>query len=152
MKLDLSTVGISCVACGTRTTLEEAIQTGWQQCQRCQFFIDPNCIRIVETTMKGTCPSFGQGFSRHTLQPADIPSEQILIFVREEYQQGRVGELINSLFYTKPAKQAELASPPRLLPAEEESLTREEVWRRYGLVLVRRLHGRWATWEKVGGG
>jgi uncharacterized protein (DUF3820 family) len=100
--------------------------------------------------MDGICPSFGQGFSRHTLQPADIPSEQILIFVREEYQQGRVGELINSLFYAKPARQAELASPPRLLPAEEESLTREEVWRRYGLVLVRRVHGRWATWEKLG--
>lgn len=100
--------------------------------------------------MNGTCPSFGQGFSRHNLLPADIPSEQILIFVREEYQHGRVGELINSLFYVKPAQQTQPVSPPRLLPAEEESLTREEVWRRYGLVLVRRFHGRWATWEKVG--
>jgi len=81
LKLDLSTVGISCVACGTRTTLEKAIQDSWHQCLRCQFFIDPHCLQIVQNTMGGVCPSFSQGVTRHTLQPVDIPSEQILIFV-----------------------------------------------------------------------
>ncbi len=149
MKLDLSTVGISCVACGTKTTLEQAIRAGWQQCLRCQFFIDPRCLKMVMTTMGGTCPSFSQGVSHHPIQPTDIPSEKILIFVKDQYQQGRVGALIDNLFYHKPSIQESL-SPPQPLPPEDESLTREEIWRRYGLVLVRRSHGKWVTWEKVG--
>lgn len=149
MKLDLSTVGISCVACGTRTTLEEAIHAGWQQCLRCQFFIDPKCLQMVKTTMGGTCPSFSQGVSHHQIQPADIPSERILIFVKDQYQQGRVGALIDSLFYTKPITPI-TTQPLQPLPPDDESLTREEIWRQYGLVLVRRSHGKWVTWEKVG--
>jgi hypothetical protein len=148
MKLDLSTVGISCVACGTRTTLETAIIEGWQQCLRCHFFIDPPCLHIVRNTMNGVCPSFSQGVHRHSLQPADIPSEQILIFVKDQYQQGRVGSLIESLFYSKdlPFHPPEPLKP---LPTEDDSLTREEIWRRFGLVLVRRTHGKFVTWEQI---
>jgi hypothetical protein len=148
VKLDLSTVGISCVACGTRTTLEQAIRAGWQQCLRCQFFIDPKCLQMVKTTMGGTCPSFSQGVPHHQIQPTDIPSERILIFVKDQYQKGRVGALIESIFYTKPAVQESISTQP--LPPEDESLTREEIWRQFGLVLVRRSHGKWVTWEKVG--
>ncbi|MFX0168367.1 MAG: hypothetical protein ACFE89_03320 [Candidatus Hodarchaeota archaeon] len=150
MKLDLSTVGISCVACGKRTTLEQAIQSGWHQCLRCQFFIDPQCLHIVQDTMGGICPSFSQGVTRHGLQRADIPSEQILIFVKDQYQKGRIGALIDSLFYTKPTP---LLPPQHDEPSAtitEEPLTREEIWRRYGLVLVRRTQGKWVAWEKVG--
>ncbi|MFW9832282.1 MAG: hypothetical protein ACFFD8_10965 [Candidatus Thorarchaeota archaeon] len=150
MKLDLSTVGISCVACGTRTTLEQAIQKGWHQCLRCQFFIDPHCLHIVESTMSNICPSFSQGVSRHTIQTADIPSDQILIFVKDQYQKGRIGGLIESLFYTKHSTLG--LSRHENLPPEtaEEPLTREEIWKRYGLVLVQRDHGKWKAWEKVG--
>lgn len=150
MKLDLSTVGISCVACGTRTTLEEAIQNGWHQCLRCQFFIDPHCLQIVQNTMGGMCPSFSQGVSRHTLQPSDIPSEQILIFVKDQYQKGRVGSLIETLFYSQNSKLEKPHHSNRLQPETEEALTREEIWQRYGLVLVQRTQGKWKTWEKIG--
>lgn len=150
MKLDLSTVGISCVACGTRTTLEEAIQNGWHQCLRCQFFIDPHCLQIVQNTMGGMCPSFSQGVSRHTLQPSDIPSEQILIFVKDQYQKGRVGSLIETLFYSQNSKLEKPHHLNRLQPETEEALTREEIWQRYGLVLVQRTQGKWKTWEKIG--
>jgi hypothetical protein len=150
MKLDLSTVGISCVACGTRTTLEEAIQNGWHQCLRCQFFIDPHCLQIVQNTMGGICPSFSQGVSRHTLQPSDIPSEQILIFVKDQYQKGRVGALIDTLFYSKDLRLEKAHHSSRFHPEPEEALTREEIWQRYGLVLVQRTQGKWKTWEKIG--
>ncbi|MFX1509968.1 MAG: hypothetical protein ACFFBR_06650 [Promethearchaeota archaeon] len=150
MKLDLSTVGISCVACGSRSTLEQAIHDGWHQCLRCQFFIDPQCLQIVKNTMGGVCPSFSQGVSRHLIQEADIPSEQILIFVKDQYQKGRVGTIVDSLFYTKPSY---LEKPRHENPQQsdaEEALTREEIWQRYGLVLVQRAQGKWKTWEKVG--
>ncbi|MFX1540549.1 MAG: hypothetical protein ACFFBX_07240 [Promethearchaeota archaeon] len=149
MKLDLSTVGISCVACGTRTTLEHAIQEGWHQCVRCQFFIDPQCFHIVQTTMGGVCPAFSQGVPRHTLQPADIPSEQILIFVKDQYQKGRVGALIDNLFYTQRSPLIPPQHDSKYKGLSEEPLTREEIWQRYGLVLVRRAHGKWVTWEKI---
>jgi hypothetical protein len=98
--------------------------------------------------MNGVCPSFSQGVHRHSLQPADIPSEQILIFVKDQYQQGRVGSLIESLFYSKdlPFHPPEPLKP---LPTEDDSLTREEIWRRFGLVLVRRTHGKFVTWEQI---
>lgn len=150
MKLDLSTVGISCVACGSRITLEQAIHDGWHQCLRCQFFIDPQCLQIVKNTMGGVCPSFSQGVSRHLIQEVDIPSEQILIFVKDQYQKGRVGAVVDSLFYTKPSY---LEKPPHGNSQQsdaEEALTREEIWQRYGLVLVQREQGKWKTWEKVG--
>ena len=147
MRLDLSTVGISCMACGAKTSLEEALQTGWKQCDTCQFFICPTCLRIVRDTMRGRCPSFSQGVTRHTLHPVEIPTERLLLFVRSQHQQGRTGPLIQALFYT--SKRGLDQRPPT--PPEEEGLTREEVWRRYGLVLVRRVRGRWVTWEKVGG-
>ena len=150
MKLDLSTVGISCVACGTRTTLEHAIQDGWHQCLRCQFFIDPTCQQIVQNTMSGVCPSFSQGVSRHPLQPADIPSEQILIFVKDQYQKGRVGAIIDSLFYSKPSILEKPRHPSQIKIEPEEPLTREEIWQRFGLVLVQRSQGKWKAWEKVG--
>ncbi len=150
MRLDLSTVGISCVACGTRTTLQNAIQDGWHQCLRCQFFIDPQCLDIVQTTMGGACPSFSQGVARHNLQPADIPSEQILIFVKDQYQKGRVGAIIDSLFYTKPSILFPQHQKSQDHTSAEPPLTREEVRQRFGLVLVRRAQGKWVTWEKVG--
>lgn len=150
MKLDLSTVGISCIACGSRTTLEQAIGDGWHQCLRCQFFIDPHCLQIVQSTMSGVCPSFSQGMSRHTLQPADIPSEQILIFVKDQYQKGRVGALVEDLFYAKTSTLGPPQHESQLQGASEEPLTREEIWQRYGLVLVQRAQGKWKTWEKVG--
>jgi hypothetical protein len=150
MKLDLSTVGITCMACGSRTTLEQAIHDGWHQCVRCQFFVDPQCLEIVHSTMGGVCPSFSQGVPRHTLQPADIPSEQILIFVKDQYQKGRVGALIDNLFYTKPSPLVRPRHDTQLHMSSEEPLTREEIWQRFGLVLVRRAQGKWVAWEKVG--
>ncbi len=150
MKLDLSTVGISCVACGTRITLEEAIQKEWHQCLRCQFFIDPHCLGIVQNTMGGVCPSFSQGVARHSLQAADIPTEQILIFVKDQYQKGHVGALIDSLFYTRPSALKKPQHPSQMESNSEEPLTREEIWQRFGLVLVQRSQGKWKTWEKVG--
>jgi hypothetical protein len=150
MKLDLSTVGVSCVACGSRTTLEQAIQDGWHQCLRCQFFIDPQCLHIVKQTMGGICPSFSQGVNRHAIQPADIPSEQILVFVKDQYQKGRVGALIDALFYTTPSPLTPPQHESQRSNITEEPLTREEIWRRYGLVLVRRAQGKWVAWEKVG--
>jgi hypothetical protein len=150
LKIDLSTVGISCVACGKKINLEEAIHAGWRQCLPCQFFIDPNCIEIVKETMSGICPSFSQGVSRHPLQPVDVPTEQILIFVKDQYQQGLVGNLIETIFYHQSTRPEELAPPPREKPSEAESLTREEIWKRYGLVLVQRARGKFLAWEKVG--
>ena len=38
----------------------------------------------------------------------------------------------------------------QLQPESEETPTREEIWQRYGLVLVQRSQGKWKTWEKVG--
>ncbi|MFX1474758.1 MAG: hypothetical protein ACFFCO_04665 [Promethearchaeota archaeon] len=150
MKIDLSTVGISCVACGRKINLEEAIQAGWRQCMQCQFFIDPNCVEIVKETMGGICPSFSQGVTRHALQPVDVPTEQILIFVKDQYQQGLVGNLIETIFYSSSTRVEEPIRPPRSEPSEGDSLTREEVWKRYGLVLVQRARGKWLAWEKVG--
>jgi hypothetical protein len=100
--------------------------------------------------MGGVCPSFSQGVSRHSLQPADIPSEQILIFVKDQYQKGRVGALIDNLFYTKASALQKPQHESQLPPDPEEALTREEIWHRYGLVLVQRSQGKWKTWEKVG--
>jgi hypothetical protein len=100
--------------------------------------------------MGGVCPSFSQGVNRHTLQPADIPSEQILIFVKHQYQKGRVGALIDNLFYTKPTPLVPPLHESQLPTYLEEPLTREEIWQRFGLVLVRRAQGKWVAWEKVG--
>ncbi len=150
MKFDLSTVGIGCVACGTRTTLKQAIQNDWQQCLRCNFFIDPHCHQIIQNTMGGICPSFSQGVSKHLFQPTDIPSDQILIFVKDQYQKGRVGALINTLFYKQSSVLVQPKHKNQFHPSSKESPTREEIWRRYGLVLVKRSQGKWKTWEKVG--
>ena len=150
MKIDLSTVGISCVACGRKINLEEAIHAGWRQCIQCQFFIDPDCTKIVEETMSGICPSFSQGVARHPLRLVDVPTEQILIFVKDQHQQGLIGNLIETIFYSSSTRLEEPTPPPRGKPSEVESLTREEIWKRYGLVLVQRARGKFLAWEKVG--
>ena len=98
--------------------------------------------------MHGTCPSFSQGVSRHSFQPTQIPSDQILIFVKDQYQQGRVGPLIDKLFYTT-LPISEPASKSQTWKPEKEALTREEIWQRFGLVLVRRAQGKWVTWERI---
>ena len=100
--------------------------------------------------MSGICPSFSQGVARHPLQPVDVPTDQILIFVKDQYQQGLVGNLIETIFYSQSTSPEELAPPPRRKPDESESLTREEIWKRYGLVLVQRARGKFLAWEKVG--
>lgn len=122
-------------------------------CDVCGTFICPKCLKIVNDEMNGTCPSYILGFNKHQIEPVEISLDDILNYAKRHYRKGKVGKIIERLFYQSlevgPLEEENFEE----MQTEEENnkkiTIQEEVWKKFGLVIVKRSSGKFITWEPI---
>lgn len=150
IKITTKTIGIKCAVCSRKQELKKAIIEEWKKCKICGLLICPDCILLVNETMNGVCPSTMFGFSKHKLDLENISTDEVLVFVKKIRRDGLMGHLIEKVFYAPKLSQIiEYDRSKKNKEIEKEAITREELWRRYGLVIVKRHRGKFIMWEKI---
>lgn len=164
MKLNPQTIAIRCAGDNKRTTLEQAVLDGWKICERCKLFICPDCITEFQKNMNDQCPSFVFGFAPHPMNMQQIPVEHIILFAEARSSHMITGGLIQQIFYDKEMmfhqpfssslgslnNNNKSISEKKTSEMEDLEIIREETWRKFGTVLVKRKRGKFAAWEKIG--
>ena len=103
--------------------------------------------------MEGTCPSYILGVDKHQLEPVEISLDEVINYAKRHYLKGTTGEVIERIFY----KHSELSTlesdnyaVEKAKDEENKKVTiQEEVWRKFGLVIVKRASGKFITWEPI---
>jgi len=152
MKLNIRVLYIECMVCSSRVSIRDAEKLEWRKCRICGGFICPDCLELVLREMNGVCPSsIYMGFKPHKMELDEISAQEILILAKEIYSRGRVGPIIKEVFYSDPltVQFEALTFRKKKAKKRDEAEVREEIWRRYGLVLVKRARGKFVTWEPI---
>ena len=151
MKLSAKTIGVTCAVCSRKIDLKGAISEEWKKCSVCGIFLCPDCINLVSETMNGYCPSTMLfSYPRHKLELENISTDEVLVFAKKIREDGLIGPLIERLFYA--SSHYEKQTPPSNNTSwsrSDDAITKEELWRRYGLVIVKRRRGKFIMWEKI---
>ena len=154
MPTDISLISIRCLGHGGNMLLSEAILEGWKMCNECHLFLCPTCAEAFRDEKGGTCPG-SQGRREHKMDLAEIPSDEVILFVQHAIEAPRLGPLVYEVFfrgrsveldpYGGVRPQAERRTPPD----DPLAILRREDWKRYGVVMVKRKRGRYVTWGAV---
>lgn len=142
------------MGCRKRVSVKDAEKYEWKKCIECGNFICPDCIRIVNETMDGECPSsLYMGFPPHKLNLVEISAKEIVSLAKEIYSRGRVGPIVKSIFYSNNQFVGfeDLTRRRKTIFTKNEAkdVIREEIWRKFGRVLVKRSRGKFITWEPI---
>lgn len=153
LTFDPKMIAIRCVGHNAKRVVSEAILEGWKTCARCSLFICPQCVRIFREENNNLCPSYHVGYPSHQMQLENIALEELLLFVRK-HAQPEIGTLIHEVFYHPetpiPRLSEEFVLPLSETDADTHPATiKEEIWRKYGVVIVKRKRGKFVTWEKL---
>jgi len=80
----------------------------------------------------------------------------VVLFVQHAIEAPRLGPLVYEVFFRErslgvdPFGGAGRAPERRTAPDDPAAVLRREVWKRYGVVMVKRKRGRYVTWGPVG--
>ncbi len=122
-------------------------------CDVCGTFICPKCLKIVNEEMGGICPSYILGFDKHQLDPVEISLDDVINYAKRHYMKGTTGKIIERIFYRHSELLPLEASNYEEEQVKEEKskkvIIQEEVWRKFGLVIVKRASGKFITWEPI---
>ena len=146
-------IAIRCVGHNAKRVVSEAILEGWKACARCSLFICPQCIRIFREENNNLCPSYHVGHPTHQMQLENIALEEILLFAHK-HARPETGNLIYKVFY-RPENPLPILPEEFVLPISEKDAdaytakVKGEIWRKYGVVIVKRKRGKFVTWEKL---
>ncbi len=142
------------MVCKKRISVKDAEKNEWKKCVECGNFICPECVSLVNETMGGDCPSsLYLGFPPHKLNLIEISAKEIVSIAKEIYSRGKIGPIIKSIFYSdvRFTQFEDLTHRRKNVLSKEEvkEVIREEIWRKYGRVLVKRSRGKFITWEPI---
>ncbi|MFW6161347.1 MAG: hypothetical protein ACODAJ_01180 [Planctomycetota bacterium] len=156
MATDISLVSIRCLGHGGQIPLSQAILEGWQMCDHCHLFLCPACAQAFEEEQDGLCPG-SAGREQHRMELADIPTDEVLLFVQHEVEAPKVGPLVYDVFFRDRSVELdpfggafEAPRERRTPPDDPQAILRRERWKRFGAVMVKRRRGRYVTWGIVG--
>ena len=156
MSTDISLVSIRCLGHGGAMLLSEAILEGWRMCNSCHLFICPECAAAFEADKAGSCPG-SQAVGQHPMDLAEIPTDEVLLFVQHAAEAPRIGPLVYDVFFRGQSIEIDrfgsvVREPTerRTPPDDPLAVLRREDWKRFGVVMVKRKRGRYVTWGPVG--
>lgn len=92
------------------------------------------------------------GFEKHLLEPVEISLDAVVNYARRHYLKGTTGELIERVFYHDSEMAPRESTDFKNREIKEENkkvIIQEEVWRKFGLVIVKRASGKFITWEPI---
>ena len=149
-------VAIRCQACGERCELADAVKRGWRACQHCGSFVCGECLGLLGENFRclsAVCMDAGRHFES---QP--IPVDRVLVFARAQQVLAMEDSFLFRVFfeddihhghddYTLQAQEPENAS--RASDEDNPAKIQMETWQGHRLVLTRRRHGRFVSWERV---
>ena len=93
------------------------------------------------------------GFKKHLIEPVEISLDAVVNYARRHYMKGTTGEIIERIFYHSsellPLESADDFENSERKEENKKVIIQEEVWRKFGLVIVKRASGKFITWEPV---
>ncbi len=140
---------IRCAFCNDLKTVKEAALDGWELCSGCQLVFCTRCKK--ENEEQEICP--GSVYTtEHKQMLALLPVEQILDLGKDIQRGPREGKYISKIFYEDEKKRAKLM---KQIEKKDDQFDfsiirfREEQWRKFGTVLVKRKDGKFLTWGQL---
>ncbi len=140
---------IRCTFCNTMTSLKDAALEGWEVCEKCQLVFCTGCKNT--TSPDELCP--GSVYtSEHKAEFVFLPVEQIIETAKEIEKKPKEGEYISKIFFKEEKKKIELLkSQKKKDKMADFSIIRfrEEQWKKFGSVLVKRKDGKFFAWGQI---
>jgi len=139
---------IRCAFCNSTKMLKEAALEGWEICHGCQLVFCVDCKKNLEEEI---CP--GSVYTtKHNIIFGLLPLEQIIDLADEIQKKPKEGKYISKIFFDDEKKKIELLKKKKnQTKANEYEIIRfrEEQWRKFGTVLVKRKDGKFLTWGQI---
>jgi hypothetical protein len=127
-------------------SLKEAAMGGWEVCQGCQLVFCGSCKKSAKD--QEFCPGSVYTVKHESLFQL-LPVEQILETAHGIDRPEKTGSYISKIFFDDEKKKIELLKKDK---KKKEPIDfsvyrfREEQWRKFGTVLVKRKDGKFLTW------
>ncbi len=139
---------IRCALCNKLITLKEAALEGWEICNGCQLVFCTECKE--EAANEPICPG-SVYFQEHQSFFTLLPVEQIMELAEDLHKDPKEGKYIRKLFFEDEKKKIELLKGEEKKDTPDFSIVRfrEEQWRKFGTVLVKRKDGKFLTWGQI---
>ena len=145
---DLIQCYIRCTFCNETVPLKEAALEGWEVCQGCQLVFCGKCKNSADD--EEYCP--GSIYTtKHKAIFQLLPVDQILETAKEIEKPEKTGSYISKIFFDDEKKKIELLKKNKKKEPVDLSVYRfrEEQWRKFGTVLVKRHDGKFLTWGQL---
>jgi hypothetical protein len=130
-------------------TLKDAALEGWEVCNRCQLVFCNECKKANEE--EEICP--GSVYTtKHKSNFGLLPVEQIIETANSIEKQPKESKYISKIFFEDERKKIEVLrkNKKKKDPADFSIVRfREEQWRKFGTVLVKRKDGKFLTWGQI---
>jgi len=141
-------VFVRCANCGITKSLPDAVIDEWRLCRICGMIFCDNCV--IKKSNNSLCN--GSKYTKpHPPEFQLLPVDELLDFAKDIQRHPREGKFISKIFYEKKTK---LLVGKRKKPSisKEEALIiryRQEQWKKFGTVLVKRKDGKFITWGQI---
>ncbi|MHA1223454.1 MAG: hypothetical protein ACTSSG_02090 [Candidatus Heimdallarchaeaceae archaeon] len=143
----VSQLHLRCSACNELKTLKDAALENWVICSSCQLIF---CAKCRELSAKDSICLGSVYTQKHKPSFTMIPVEQILVLGKRLERKPKEGKFIPKIFFEDEKKKIDLLK--RKMKRKETFQIirfREEQWRKFGTVLVKRADGKFITWGQV---
>ncbi|MHA1865312.1 MAG: hypothetical protein ACTSVB_04800 [Candidatus Heimdallarchaeaceae archaeon] len=139
---------VKCAFCKNQSSLKEAVLEEWKICNGCQLIFCKKCVE--EYKNESICPGSVYTSSHQPLF-SNLPVLHLLNLAKEVSLGDREGKYITRLFYEKKLSLAELLQLKMKSSQDEFQIIRfrEEQWRKFGSVLVKRKDGKFISWGQI---
>ena len=129
--------------------LKEAALEGWEVCNGCQLVFCSNCKE--EYAKLESCP--GSVYVQEHRPSFDLlPIEQIFELSKEIQRKPKEGRFVSKIFFEDEKTKLDIIENKDKKKIETDfSIVRfrEEQWRKFGTVLVKRKDGKFLTWGQI---
>ena len=139
---------VRCTFCNQMKTIRDAALEGWEVCERCQLVFCNLCKK--ENKNEEICP--GSVYTtKHEISFGLLPIEQILETANNIKRQPRESKFISKIFFEDEKKKIDILRKTKKKDSADFSVVRfrEEQWRKFGTVLVKRKDGKFLTWGQI---
>jgi hypothetical protein len=130
-------------------TLKDSALEGWEICNGCQLVFCIDCKNQADE--EEMCPG-SVYFTEHKSYFTLLPVEQIMDLAEDFHKDPKEGKYIRKLFYEDEKKKIDLVKGEENTHKNEDYRMirfREEQWRKFGTVLVKRKDGKFLTWGQI---
>lgn len=138
---------IWCTLCKKQTKLEDALLNGWKYCNVCYHFTCNDCAKDSNNNcLSDICRS-------QVKKPilGAIPVEKIVLYSKTMDSAvtdiDRDSLIFKIFYYEEFVKNTPFEILRR--KAEGDIKTTEEIWRDHRIIVVRRKHGKFDSWERI---